>query len=69
MLEIKSSLNTTSIIVTHDAAVARKVGDSIALLYNGRIVHEGDSAGFFSGDNPYARQFIEGEIEGPIDIF
>ncbi|HOD16685.1 MAG TPA: ATP-binding cassette domain-containing protein [Spirochaetota bacterium] len=69
MVEIKSSLNTTSITVTHDAAVARKVGDSIALLYGGRIVHRGDSAGFFTGDDPYARQFIEGGIEGPIDIF
>jgi phospholipid/cholesterol/gamma-HCH transport system ATP-binding protein len=69
MLEVKRSLNTTSITVTHDAAVARKVADSIALLYGGKIVHRGESAGFFSGDNPYARQFIEGEIEGPIDIF
>jgi phospholipid/cholesterol/gamma-HCH transport system ATP-binding protein len=69
MLEVKGSLSTTSVTVTHDAAVARKVADSIALLYDGKIVHSGESAGFFSGDNPYARQFLEGGIEGPIDIF
>jgi phospholipid/cholesterol/gamma-HCH transport system ATP-binding protein len=69
ILEIKNSLNTTSIVVTHDATVARKVGDSIALLYNGKIVHEGNSDAFFSGSDSYARQFLEGDIEGPIDIF
>jgi phospholipid/cholesterol/gamma-HCH transport system ATP-binding protein len=69
MLEIKSSLRTTSIVVTHDGTVARKIADSIALLYDGKIVYRGDSAGFFTGNNPYARQFIEGDIEGPLDIF
>ena len=69
IMEIKKSLNTTSIIVTHDAKVAQKVADSIALLYDGKIAYESGSADFFSKSNAYARQFIEGEIEGPIDIF
>jgi len=69
ILEIKKSLNTTSIIVTHDSKVAQKVADSIALLYNGTIVYGSGSADFFSKSNIYARQFIDGEIEGPIDIF
>ncbi|MBP7738260.1 MAG: ATP-binding cassette domain-containing protein [Spirochaetes bacterium] len=69
ILEIKSALNTTSIIVTHDATVARKVADSIVLLYNGKIVVEGDGTAFFSRTDSYARQFIDGDIEGPIDIF
>ncbi|OHD66442.1 MAG: hypothetical protein A2176_06865 [Spirochaetes bacterium RBG_13_51_14] len=69
ILEIKQSLNTTSIIVTHDSKVARKVADSIALLYGGKIVYQADSSRFFSQDNTFARQFIEGDIEGPIDIF
>ncbi|HPV42388.1 MAG TPA: ATP-binding cassette domain-containing protein, partial [Spirochaetota bacterium] len=69
IVEIKQSLNTTSIVVTHDATIARKVADSIALLYNGKIVYESDSGAFFSGSDSYARQFLEGDIEGPIDIF
>lgn len=69
IVEIKNTLNTTSIVVSHDATVARKVADSIALLYNGKIVKEGDSASFFSMTDSYARQFLEGDIEGPIDIF
>lgn len=69
IIEIRKSLNTTSIIVTHDAKVTQKVADSIALLYNGKIVYESGCADFFSKSNTYARQFIDGEIEGPIDIF
>jgi phospholipid/cholesterol/gamma-HCH transport system ATP-binding protein len=69
ILEIKQSLNTTSIIVTHDGRMAQKVANSIALLYRGTIVFRGDSAAFFSKADEYARQFIEGEIEGPIDIY
>jgi phospholipid/cholesterol/gamma-HCH transport system ATP-binding protein len=69
MVEIKNSLKSTSIIVTHDSKVAEKVADSIALLYNGKLVFNGDVAAFFAKTDRYARQFIEGDIEGPIDIF
>ncbi|OHD67158.1 MAG: hypothetical protein A2W19_11500 [Spirochaetes bacterium RBG_16_49_21] len=69
MLEIKNSLKTTSILATHDNRAAHKVADSIALIYKGKIVYSGDVSGFYSKTDTYARQFIEGEIEGPIDIF
>jgi phospholipid/cholesterol/gamma-HCH transport system ATP-binding protein len=67
--EIRNTFRSTSIVVTHDLQVARKVADSIALLYGGKIVFYGSGADFFEGSDPYARQFIEGDIEGPIDIF
>jgi phospholipid/cholesterol/gamma-HCH transport system ATP-binding protein len=69
ILEIRESLNTTSIIVTHDMKVAARVADMLALLYRGKIVFQGKSDDFFSAENAYASQFIEGDIEGPIDIF
>lgn len=69
ILEIQESMNTTSIIVTHDGRVAQKVADAVVLLYDGKIVFEGGADSFFSKTNTYASQFIEGEIEGPIDIY
>lgn len=68
MLEIRDSLHTTSIIVTHDLKVAEKVSDKIALLYNGNLVYSGAGSNFFDKSDPYARQFIVGDIDGPIDI-
>lgn len=69
ILEIRNSIRTTSVIVTQSLEVARKVADRIALLYEGRFVFNGTADEFFSGSEPHARQFIEGDIEGPIDIF
>jgi len=69
LLEIRNDLHATSIIVTHDLKMAEKVADRIALLYGGGIVFRGSREEFFSESDSYARQFIQGEIEGPIDIF
>ncbi len=68
MIEIRDSLKTTALVVTHALKVAEKVADSMALHYDGRIVFYGRVADIFSKSDPYARQFIEGDVEGPIDI-
>jgi len=67
--EIKDAYKSTSFVVTHDIEVARKVADEIALLYKGELVFDGPAPDFFSKNNPYARQFIEADLQGPIDIF
>lgn len=69
ILDIKNNNRTTSIVATHDLKVAQKIADRIALIYNGRIVFSGTSNDFFSNNNEFARQFINGDIEGPIDIY
>jgi phospholipid/cholesterol/gamma-HCH transport system ATP-binding protein len=67
--EIRDTLNSTSLVVTHDLAVTKKVADSVVLLYDGHIVFSGSVEEFFSKENSYARQFIEGDIHGPIDMY
>ncbi|MCX8123048.1 MAG: ATP-binding cassette domain-containing protein [Spirochaetes bacterium] len=57
----------TSIMVTQDLAVAQKVAHRIGLLHNGTIVVDLKNEEFFSRSNPYAKQFIDGDSEGPID--
>lgn len=69
ILEIRESLHTTSMVVTHDLKVAQKIADDISLLYEGKLVFNGSNSEFFSESSTFARQFIEGDIEGPIDIF
>lgn len=68
IIDIKKSYTSTSIVVTHDLKVAEKISDSIILLYNGRIAYSGFNHDFFNSSDPYARQFIEGSLQGPIDI-
>ena len=69
ILEVKSSLNAASLVATHDLHVAEKIADRIVLLYGGVPVFYGGAEDFFAGGNPYARQFLDGDITGPIDIF
>jgi phospholipid/cholesterol/gamma-HCH transport system ATP-binding protein len=68
IIEIKHSLNSASVVATNDLNVAKKIADKIALLYSGRFVSYMESGEFFNESDPYARQFIRGEIEGPIDV-
>jgi len=69
VLDIKKRQDATCIVATHDLKVAEKIADSIAMIYNNEIVLHRACADFFAAEDPYARQFINGEIEGPIDIY
>lgn len=67
LIEIRGSTGAASIVVTNDLKIAEKISDRVALLYGGRFVCYQTSAEFFSGSDQYARQFIRGDIDGPID--
>lgn len=69
ILGISEGSTSTSVIVTHDLKLVEKVAREVALMYGGRIVFHGAVGDFFSGGDEYARQFIDGETEGPIDIY
>ncbi len=58
----------TYIVVTHDIASARRIGEYIALLWRGRIVEAGDAARMFSSENAFVRQFLSGSAEGPLTM-
>ncbi len=44
MQELQRSTGTTSIVVTHDMGVARRLADRVAVLYAGRVVEVGPAA-------------------------
>ena len=66
--EIHGICKGTYIVVTHDIASARRIGEYIALLWRGRIVEAGDAERMFSSDNPFVRQFLSGSAEGPLGM-
>jgi len=69
MNDIRARTGAASIVATHDLKVARKVADCVMLLYTGRPVFYGSADEFFSKSDSFARQFIEGDIDGPIDVY
>ncbi len=59
-------MGATAITITHDMASARKIGDRIAMLYQGKIIWQGPVAHVDRAGNPFVDQFIHGRAEGPI---
>ena len=66
--EMHSIYGGTYIVVTHNIASARQIGEYIALLWRGRIVEAGDAERMFSSENPFVRQFLSGSAEGPLTM-
>jgi phospholipid/cholesterol/gamma-HCH transport system ATP-binding protein len=56
----------TFAVVTHDIMSARRVADYINVLWMGRIVEAGPAEDMLSSDNPFIRQFLAGESQGPL---
>ncbi|ERP38926.1 ABC transporter ATP-binding protein [Chitinivibrio alkaliphilus] len=61
ILSLRDRLNMTSIVITHDMSSAYKIADSIAMLYNGKIIFHGSPAEIRASRNPYIQQFIRGQ--------
>jgi len=66
IVEQVKGLGCTAVSITHDLASARKIGDEIAMLQDGRIVWRGPAGEIDRSGNPYVEQFIQGRAEGPI---
>ena len=68
IVQMREKLNVTSVAITHDMKSAYKIGDRIAMLYQGEIVDVGTPDEIKNSSNPIVKQFIEGRSEGPIRI-
>ncbi len=66
ILDFQQRLSVTSVTITHDMTSAYKIGDRIAMLYEGRIEEVGTPAEIQNSSNPVVQQFIHGRAEGPI---
>lgn len=56
LLDLKTNLSLTYLFVTHSAAVARYVGDRVAIMYLGQIVEVGYAAAVLEAPkHPYSR--------------
>lgn len=68
IIESARGLGATTLTITHDMASARKIADRIAMLYEGKIIWNGTVKEMDKSDNPYLKQFINGQSQGPIKV-
>jgi phospholipid/cholesterol/gamma-HCH transport system ATP-binding protein len=61
-------LGSTAVAITHDMASARRIGDSAAMIYKGKIVWSGPAEELLHSGSPEVEQFTHGRREGPIQM-
>ncbi len=66
IVHLNNTLKVTSIVVTHDMHSAYKVGNRIAMLFEGKIIGVGTPDEIRNSKNPIIQQFIHGSSRGPI---
>ena len=66
IVRMKEKLQKTAIAITHDMKSAYRIGDRIAMLYQGKIIEGGTPEQIKNSPNPIVQQFIQGKSEGPV---
>jgi phospholipid/cholesterol/gamma-HCH transport system ATP-binding protein len=60
ILKLRSELDVTSVVVTHDMASARKVADRVVMLHDGEFIFDGTAEAVMRSGDPRVRCFVEG---------
>ena len=64
--QLNDALGITSVVVTHDIYESLKIVDYIYFVSGGRIIAQGTPAEVRGAADPYVRQFVDGEPDGPV---
>jgi len=56
----------TVVIVSSDVEALLRFVPRVGMIYRGKLRYDGPAAGAADADDPLVRQFVRGEIEGPL---
>jgi ABC-type transporter Mla maintaining outer membrane lipid asymmetry ATPase subunit MlaF len=69
ILRLKEKFHKTSVVVTHDTHLAKKLADRIVFLHEGRVAYFGPWAGFVVAPQPFLRNFLrQDELIPELDV-
>ncbi len=63
--EVRDTHHTASIVITHDLASAKQVGDRVAMLIEGRMIGGGSFDELFAMDEPQVKSFYAYNFTDP----
>jgi phospholipid/cholesterol/gamma-HCH transport system ATP-binding protein len=58
ILKLQRELGVTSVVVTHDIRSAFRIGNRVALLFQGKIMFQGSPEEMLDSDDEYVREFL-----------
>ena len=64
--KLNDALGITSVVVTHDVYESLKIVDYLYFVSGGRIVAQGTPDEVRASRDPFVRQFVDGEADGPV---
>ncbi|OLC98868.1 MAG: hypothetical protein AUH86_03885 [Acidobacteria bacterium 13_1_40CM_4_58_4] len=69
ILRLKQAFHKTSIVVTHDTHLAKKLADVVVFLQEGRVTLFGPWADFENSDDPFLKNFrLQDELIPALDV-
>ena len=68
IVDLTKKLKLTSIVVTHNMESVWRIADRVGMVYKGRLLEVGTPDQIRGSSNGIVQQFIQGSLEGPIQI-
>lgn len=66
IVKCSKDLGATTLTITHDMASVRRIAHRVAMIYQGKLIWQGDAREIERSGNEFVDQFIHGRAEGPI---
>ncbi len=63
---LNDALGLTSIVVTYDVSESLKVADYVYFIHDGVVEAQGNAAVMIESSDPFVRQFVHAEPDGPV---
>jgi phospholipid/cholesterol/gamma-HCH transport system ATP-binding protein len=64
--KLNDALGSTSILVSHDVHESFAIADYVYMLSNGKIAAHGTPAEMLASTDPFVKQFVHAESDGPV---
>ncbi len=69
ILKLKQTMHKTSVVVTHDTHLGKKVADKLVFLRDGRVAFFGPWSEFENSQDPFLRDFrLQDELIPELDV-
>jgi len=69
LLDLRSELNLTYVLISHDLSVVEHMANKVAVMYLGRIVESSDTDAIFSNTrHPYSKALLESVLTPDTDL-
>lgn len=68
IVKCSKELGATTITITHDMASVRRIATRVAMLYQGKLIWQGEAREIDRSGNAHVDQFVHGRAEGPIVV-